>query len=328
MDFNFRQYDPQLGRFNAVDPLAGSTDMVSPYAAMGNAPESLTDPTGLQPGPSPKISTAGINSVMLGSKEMSDAYVQMLQAVAGMALAGMEIPDHLLSGIGGGNRGNGGSGWSGISGQQYMSEEELDAIWSNITGLNNYVVGGFNIPLSNVAWYDGDFDGMPGIGNDPDGDGKYGISDGNGKGMPPDYVNDIQVRASDYANILQNYYESKNGGTYHLSIWRFNNMVDAAWNKQAIEFQNAKYNSETGIYTVPVNFYKTDYWASFGKATLEYRILDGDFKNPMNKINFIGFHDTWDLDPKSWGIRSFSSEIITRWYNLTLDGRNFKISYP
>ena len=49
MDFNFRQYDPQLGRFNSVDPLAASAgqDMLSPYAGMLNAPESITDPYGL-----------------------------------------------------------------------------------------------------------------------------------------------------------------------------------------------------------------------------------------------------------------------------------------
>ncbi len=50
MDFNARQYDPQIGRFLGVDPLAvrGGQDMFSPYAAMGNAPESMVDPNGMQ----------------------------------------------------------------------------------------------------------------------------------------------------------------------------------------------------------------------------------------------------------------------------------------
>lgn len=50
MDFNARQYDPQLGRFLGVDPLAnsGGQDMFSPYAAMGNEPESMVDPGGMQ----------------------------------------------------------------------------------------------------------------------------------------------------------------------------------------------------------------------------------------------------------------------------------------
>lgn len=49
MDFNFRQYDPQIGRFLSVDPLADyyGQDRYSPYAAMGNQPESTIDPNGL-----------------------------------------------------------------------------------------------------------------------------------------------------------------------------------------------------------------------------------------------------------------------------------------
>ncbi|WP_317124965.1 RHS repeat-associated core domain-containing protein, partial [Taibaiella helva] len=48
MDFQARQYDPQIGRFLAVDPLAdaGGQQVWSPYAAMGNAPESNVDPNG------------------------------------------------------------------------------------------------------------------------------------------------------------------------------------------------------------------------------------------------------------------------------------------
>ncbi|WP_288878841.1 RHS repeat protein [Pedobacter panaciterrae] len=51
MDFNFRQYDPQIGRFLNIDPLAtkGGQERHSPYAAMGNQPESMIDPNGLAP---------------------------------------------------------------------------------------------------------------------------------------------------------------------------------------------------------------------------------------------------------------------------------------
>lgn len=50
MDFHARQYDPQLGRFLGVDPKAdaGGQERLSPYAAMGNAPESMVDPNGEQ----------------------------------------------------------------------------------------------------------------------------------------------------------------------------------------------------------------------------------------------------------------------------------------
>jgi len=48
MDFQARQYDPQTGRFLGVDPLADAygQQVWSPYAAMGNAPESQVDPNG------------------------------------------------------------------------------------------------------------------------------------------------------------------------------------------------------------------------------------------------------------------------------------------
>lgn len=48
MDFHARQYDPQIGRFLGVDPLADGQgqEIWSPYSAMGNAPESMVDPNG------------------------------------------------------------------------------------------------------------------------------------------------------------------------------------------------------------------------------------------------------------------------------------------
>jgi RHS repeat-associated protein len=48
MSFGERQYDPQLGRFLSVDPLADGhgQQIWSPYSAMGNAPESMIDPNG------------------------------------------------------------------------------------------------------------------------------------------------------------------------------------------------------------------------------------------------------------------------------------------
>ncbi|WP_118976820.1 RHS repeat protein [Taibaiella koreensis] len=53
MSFGARQYDPQIGRFLSVDPLADAQgqQVFSPYAAMGNAPESMVDPNGMAFGP-------------------------------------------------------------------------------------------------------------------------------------------------------------------------------------------------------------------------------------------------------------------------------------
>jgi RHS repeat-associated protein len=48
MDFHNRQYDPQLGRFLSIDPLAAATVSLSPYTGMNNDPVSMVDPLGLQ----------------------------------------------------------------------------------------------------------------------------------------------------------------------------------------------------------------------------------------------------------------------------------------
>ncbi|MGN6568267.1 MAG: RHS repeat-associated core domain-containing protein [Flavipsychrobacter sp.] len=46
-DFNFRQYDYQIGRFTSIDPLAASRPSFSPYHAFGDNPASVVDPFGL-----------------------------------------------------------------------------------------------------------------------------------------------------------------------------------------------------------------------------------------------------------------------------------------
>jgi RHS repeat-associated protein len=46
-DFNARMYDPQIGRFLHVDPLANLDFDISPYAYANNNPILLNDPTGL-----------------------------------------------------------------------------------------------------------------------------------------------------------------------------------------------------------------------------------------------------------------------------------------
>jgi hypothetical protein len=47
MNFHNRQYDPQIGRFLCVDPMAVATKSFSSYAAMNNNPANVVDPLGL-----------------------------------------------------------------------------------------------------------------------------------------------------------------------------------------------------------------------------------------------------------------------------------------
>jgi RHS repeat-associated protein len=46
-DANFRGYDPQIGRFMQIDPLAEATDNISPYVFGYNNPVIINDPLGL-----------------------------------------------------------------------------------------------------------------------------------------------------------------------------------------------------------------------------------------------------------------------------------------
>jgi RHS repeat-associated protein len=48
-DFGARMFDPQIGRWNHVDPLASKFPHMSPYATFNNNPLRFTDPTGMAP---------------------------------------------------------------------------------------------------------------------------------------------------------------------------------------------------------------------------------------------------------------------------------------
>jgi len=83
MDFHNRQYDPQLGRFLSVDPLAdaGGQQVLSPYHAMGCNPVSMVDPLGLQAGLAP-----GTKLLNFMPPNAGIAYVEGQRVVLGGAM--------------------------------------------------------------------------------------------------------------------------------------------------------------------------------------------------------------------------------------------------
>ena len=50
-DYGARHYDPALGRFTTVDPMAGEDYTTSPYGYCGNNPTNFIDPSGCLPSP-------------------------------------------------------------------------------------------------------------------------------------------------------------------------------------------------------------------------------------------------------------------------------------
>lgn len=103
---------------------------------------------------------------------------------------------------------------------------------------------------------------------------------------------------------------------------RFNDVFNQAHQNNAIQW-NKVTRLANGNYSIPVNFYKTDYDFAFGRATMNFSF------DKTNGFKPVGFYDIWDLDPKAWGTRSYFNEGVTRYFNWQLNGgKPFKVTYP
>ncbi len=83
MDFQARQYDPQIGRFLGVDPLAASKgqEIQSSYVAMGNNPGMMVDPDGTYFSfATPGLQTA-FNNLQQENNDKIDAYNKELRGL-------------------------------------------------------------------------------------------------------------------------------------------------------------------------------------------------------------------------------------------------------
>jgi RHS repeat-associated protein len=69
----FRQYDPRLGRWLSVDPLAGQFPWQSPYVAFDNNPINIIDPRGLA-GEDPPLQANGNNLVLADGASVGSTF--------------------------------------------------------------------------------------------------------------------------------------------------------------------------------------------------------------------------------------------------------------
>jgi RHS repeat-associated protein len=108
-DYQARSYDPVIGRFTSVDPLAASFDHASPYNYALNNPILLIDPNGMaadtvkKPTPAPpspqpnpngtELAVVVVSSTRIGSAAASVEFIPIAGAVAGWE-AGKYLADN------------------------------------------------------------------------------------------------------------------------------------------------------------------------------------------------------------------------------------------
>jgi len=197
MDFNFRQYDPQIGRFLSVDLLAAAQgqEIHSPYAAMGNEPEMMIDPNGL-----------ASNPAMRNWHFKGDAFWSAVGAYYGNPLIGTEFGsiesyESFMS-----NRYR-------SAGEAMLAEQMFEDVSQRIfieqmkgrsaaMGNSGYVGNFAGITSRDVdnRWYfDGDGDGEAGVASDPqDGNGNKGKNQQTSEASTLDKLG-IGIGLSDYA---------------------------------------------------------------------------------------------------------------------------------
>jgi RHS repeat-associated protein len=142
----YRGFDPQLGRFTTIDPLASATPDMSPYQFAGDKPESSNDPTGAK-------------------ATMIKKWIGQYASGVGSSINGPVLPDATFlpsnSGDGDdgdGENGGGGDGSGGDDGDyssfwtsvytgavaRMGSDGEVDVNFSNLNGNPSQIKIGYN----------------------------------------------------------------------------------------------------------------------------------------------------------------------------------------
>ena len=129
--------------------------------------------------------------------------------------------------------------------------------------------------------------------------------------------NSISVIGKNYFWALKQHYMSGTGLDVLLTKDQFDNLMRHA----EVDFTTAELIDDD-FFIANVSFYDSnlDLHLSFGTATVKFR-----FEN--NKIEFYAFRDTYNFDPKPWGVRGAVNELMVRVYNKMSNGTQFGIYY-
>lgn len=126
-----------------------------------------------------------------------------------------------------------------------------------------------------------------------------------------------EKRVYKFFSRLRNHYESKTGTDYSLT----EKEVKFLESSGKIGVVGKYVGDKTWSHSI--DFYEAgfDLKYSFGSSTIDLT-LSGN-----GKVSITRFFDTYDFDPKAWGVRSIINEMITRGYNLYSSGKSFNIIY-
>ena len=95
-DASFRMYDPQLGRFGSIDPLADAFEDYSPYSFAGDNPISYNDPLGLAGGKDTGTAKLNLDPVVVTPpKTPPKTQVNSSPALLGTPPGGVDLPTTL-----------------------------------------------------------------------------------------------------------------------------------------------------------------------------------------------------------------------------------------
>ena len=133
--------------------------------------------------------------------------------------------------------------------------------------------------------------------------------------------NQIRDRAgSEFSqDMFENYWLGN--GDVNLSSARFNDILTHQGTVSATSNITLS-NGQPGIKKVHSFYNSNEYGLALGRATIFYTSSGVP----------VGLIDTYDFDPKTWGVRSYDAEIKTRAVNVAasiygINARGFKIRY-